>query len=57
MTELEKELLKALEQMQAERKQDNQALRQMFEYTAGQSERQRSLQELVRAYEFNRPDP
>ena len=27
------------------------------EYTAGQSERQRSLQELVRAYEFSRPDP
>jgi transcription termination factor NusB len=57
MTELERHLLEALEQAQAQQQQKEADLRKMFEIQAGQSERQGSIQELVREHQRNRRDP
>ena len=57
MTELEKHLLEALEQAQAQQQQREADLLKMFEYQARQSERQGSIQEAFREYQRNRPDP
>ena len=51
MTELEKHLLEALEHMQNEQTAQQNALKQMFEYQAGQPQRQGSIQELVSGYQ------
>ena len=57
MTELEKHLLEALEHMQNEQTAQQNALKQMFEYTAGYAERQTSIQNVIREYQRDRPDP
>ena len=51
MTELEKHLLEALEQAQAQQQQREVDLLKMFEYQAGQFQREKSLQRFLRQYE------
>ena len=50
MTELEKHLLEALEQAQAQQQQREADLLKMFEYQAGQFQREKSLQRFLRQY-------
>ena len=56
MTELEKHLLEALEQAQAQQQQREADLLKMFEYQAGQFQREKSLQRFLRQYEGSRPN-
>ena len=46
MTELEKHLLEALEQAQAQQQQREADLLKMFEYQAGQFQREKSLKKI-----------
>ena len=54
MTELEKQLLAALEQMQAQQQKKEEALQQMFEYTARQSAASGAIKVIFSEFERNR---
>ena len=54
MTELEQQLLTALEQMQTEQKAQKNALRQMFEYQTRQSGVTRAIEDIFRQAEDDR---
>ena len=56
MTELERHLLEALEQTQAQQKRRETNLIRMFEYQAGQSERQGSIRALISGYQRSRSE-
>ena len=57
MTELERHLLEALEQAQAQQQQREADLLKMFESTKQDNQSVRNLQSYFREYEGNRPDP
>ncbi|BFM36935.1 hypothetical protein PT23B2_28720 (plasmid) [Acinetobacter towneri] len=56
MTELEKHLLEALEQAQAQQQQREADLLKMFESTKQDSQREANLQRYLGEYERSRPD-